>query len=43
MLLPVRAGHHHLQWQAEGLPSGVYFYQLEAGSFSEIKKMVLAK
>jgi len=37
----LKAGEHKLKWNAEGMPSGVYFYRLEAGSFSEVKKMTL--
>jgi hypothetical protein len=36
-------GTYELTWYAEGLPSGVYFYQLKAGDFIETKKMVLVK
>ena len=36
-------GTYELTWNAENLPSGVYFYQLRAGSFVETKKMVLMK
>ncbi|HXG37213.1 MAG TPA: T9SS type A sorting domain-containing protein [Bacteroidota bacterium] len=39
----MEAGYHQVQWQAEGLPSGVYFYRLEAGSFVETKKMMLVR
>lgn len=34
---------YHLNWNAEGLVSGVYFYQLETGEFTKIKKMVLVR
>jgi CubicO group peptidase (beta-lactamase class C family) len=37
------AGIYELIWNAANLPSGVYFYQLSAGSFIETKKMVLLK
>jgi hypothetical protein len=37
------AGTHSQQWNAAGLPSGVYFYQLQAGSFSKTKKLVLLR
>jgi endoglucanase len=37
------AGNYTRQWNAENLASGVYFYQLRAGSFIETKKLVLLK
>ncbi len=36
-------GTHTVKWNAEGFASGVYFYQLRAGSFSETKKMILTR
>ena len=36
-------GTYELTWNAENLPSGVYFYQLKAGSNIETKKMLLLK
>ena len=37
------AGYHSVVWNAESLPSGVYFYSLETGGFSAVKKCVLVK
>ena len=37
------AGVHNVTWNAANMPSGVYFYRIDAGSFSSIKKMVLIK
>jgi serine/threonine protein kinase len=37
------AGTYELNWNATQLPSGVYFYQLKAGSYVETKKMILLK
>ncbi len=37
----MEAGSHKIDWQAEELSSGVYFYRLTAGSFSATKKMIL--
>lgn len=37
------AGEHTVQFNGAGLSSGVYFYKLEAGSFMDIKKMVILK
>jgi len=37
------AGDHSVTFNATNLPSGVYFYRLRAGDFSETKKLVLVK
>ncbi len=37
------AGTHEVEFDATGLPSGVYFYQLKTGSFMETKKMILLR
>jgi hypothetical protein len=36
-------GRYDVKFDASGLPSGVYFYRLEAGNFIEQKKMILIK
>ncbi|MBT8382980.1 MAG: VCBS repeat-containing protein [Ignavibacteria bacterium] len=36
-------GTYELDFNARGLPNGMYFYTLKVGSFSETKKMVLLK
>jgi photosystem II stability/assembly factor-like uncharacterized protein len=37
------AGNYSRQWNGEGMPGGVYFYRLQAGSYSETKKLLLLK
>ena len=37
------AGYHSVIWNADMMPSGVYFYSLEAEGFSAVKKCVLIK
>jgi photosystem II stability/assembly factor-like uncharacterized protein len=37
------AGSYSVQFNGSNLPSGIYFYKLEAGQFSQVKKMILVK
>jgi ELWxxDGT repeat protein len=37
------AGTYELTWYANQIPSGVYFYTLQAGDFIDTKKMVMMK
>lgn len=36
-------GKYSVIFNADNLPSGLYFYRLQAGSFSDVKKMLLTK
>ncbi len=36
-------GNYEVEWNASNYPSGVYYYKIYGGSFSETKKMVLVK
>ncbi len=38
-----QAGTYELTWQAKNIPSGIYFYQMNAGSYTSIQKMILLK
>ncbi|MBU0984106.1 MAG: T9SS type A sorting domain-containing protein [candidate division Zixibacteria bacterium] len=37
------AGQHAVEWDASDAASGVYFYRIEAGEFTESKKMLLLR
>jgi len=37
------AGEHQLSWNAGDLPSGIYFYRIQAGDYAESRKMTLLK
>jgi len=36
-------GSYEVRWDASAYSSGVYFYRIEAGSFKDVKKMILIK
>lgn len=38
-----RAGIHYVHFNASDLPSGVYFYRLQAGNYIDTKKLLLLK
>jgi hypothetical protein len=37
------AGHHEVDFDASGLTTGVYFYRLDSGNNSAVKKMMVLK
>ncbi len=39
----LKPGRYEADWDASSYPSGVYFYKLNAGEFSQTKKMILLK
>ncbi len=39
----MQAGVHKVIWNAQNLPSGVYFYKITVNNFSQINKMVLLR
>jgi hypothetical protein len=38
-----KAGYRSAEWNAGNVASGVYFYRLEAGHFTQVRKMLLTK
>jgi hypothetical protein len=39
----LQAGIYQTNWNASNFPSGVYFYRIQVGDFSETKKLILLK
>ncbi|MGH7494468.1 MAG: T9SS type A sorting domain-containing protein [bacterium] len=37
------AGEHEVRWNVPSLPSGIYFYRLQAGGFTATRKMLLVR
>ena len=37
------AGKYKVDFNAENLSSGIYFYKIKSGSFNQVKKMLLLK
>ena len=40
---PLGAGTHNIEWNARRAASGIYFYRITAGSFSQTNKMILLR
>jgi hypothetical protein len=38
-----QAGYHTVAFHGDGLASGVYFYRLQAGSYTSVKKLLLLR
>lgn len=36
-------GSYRVVWNAKEMPSGIYFYRLESGNYTDVKKMLLVK
>ncbi len=39
----MKAGYHKVEFNAQNLSSGIYFYRIEAGEFQDVKKMILIR
>lgn len=39
----LEAGSHEINFDANNLPSGIYFYKIQSGNFVQTKKMILTK
>ncbi|RPH33331.1 T9SS C-terminal target domain-containing protein, partial [bacterium] len=39
----VEAGYHEVQFNATNLASGVYFYRMQAGTFTDTRKLLLVR
>jgi flagellar hook assembly protein FlgD len=37
------AGYHEVRFDGANLPSGVYFYRMQVGSFTETRKLLLVR
>jgi hypothetical protein len=37
------AGEHQVEFNASSFPSGLYYYKLEAGSYRQVRRMILVK
>jgi C1A family cysteine protease len=38
-----KAGHHQIDWNSPDIPSGIYFYKVQAGELTATMKMLLLK
>jgi hypothetical protein len=38
-----KPGNYEVEWNAENVSSGIYFYRIQSGSFIDVKKMILLR
>ena len=38
-----KAGKHNIEWNANNLSSGVYFYRMQAEGYANVRRMVMVK
>ena len=38
-----KPGNYEVEWNAENVSSGIYFYRIQTGSFIDVKKMILLR
>jgi hypothetical protein len=36
-------GRYDIMWNAQNFASGSYYYKMEAGDYTDVKKMILVK
>jgi len=39
----LEAGQYTVDWNSTNIASGIYFYEMKAGQFRDIKKMIVVK
>jgi outer membrane protein assembly factor BamB len=39
----IPSGKHQVMWHTSNIPSGIYYYRIQAGDYQETKKMILMK
>ncbi len=39
----IQSGYYNYKWNGQNLPSGIYYYKMTAGEFTETRKMILVK
>ena len=37
------AGYYHIEWDASGYASGIYYYHIKSGEFQDVKRMILLR
>ncbi|MBP9095419.1 MAG: T9SS type A sorting domain-containing protein [Ignavibacteria bacterium] len=39
----IKSGYYNYKWNGQNLPSGIYYYKMTSGEFTETRKMILVK